>query len=130
LGECADFGRRSLVHAPNRVMELHNTSISVERVRRDARQHDHQADPKSQPDLSIRIERFRRIYNREEPRGGEGSWLQLFHVRRPCNRIRILLSKWHRSQLLRHFPPRTPISRYPKSYTVCRVRGTLRSTAP
>src|SRR6266542_4432027 len=52
----ADFARRTIVHAPSRVVKLHNTSVSVERVRRDERQHDQQADPKSHPDLSIRIE--------------------------------------------------------------------------
>ena len=128
LGKRADFARRSIVHAPSPVMELHNTSISVERVRRYARQHDQQADPKSQRDLPIRIERFRRIHNREEPRGAEGSWSRLFHVLRPYYRIRMLLSRWHGSQLQVNSRRRTPINRSRTNTIECALPGALNVT--
>jgi len=63
LGKRADFARRTIVLAPSRVVELHNTSIAVERERRGATEHDQQAYPKSQRERPICIERFRRIHD-------------------------------------------------------------------
>src|SRR5947209_13091898 len=74
LGKRADFARRTIVLGPSRVVELRNISISVERECRGTAEHDQQADPKSQRDMPIRIERFQWIHNRQEPRGAEGSW--------------------------------------------------------
>ncbi len=69
LGKRADFARRAIVHAPGRVVELQDISISVERERREATERDEKRDPKGQRKLPGRIERFPRIHNREEPRG-------------------------------------------------------------
>jgi hypothetical protein len=61
LGKRADFARRTIIDAPSRVVELHNTSITIECERWSASEHDQQPNPKSQRDLTIRIRRCRLI---------------------------------------------------------------------
>src|SRR5882724_1049229 len=76
----ADFGWGTIVHTPSGVVELHNTSISVECERRNGAENYQQTDPKIQRDLPVQIERIPRVHNREEPRGTEGRSSRAFRA--------------------------------------------------